>query len=329
VLTTTFTSLTGIDHPIVQAGMGNDCGWEIAAAVSNAGALGSIGGIGRTPDELAAEMRRCREETSRPWAVNIVTFDWAPFAADLVEAAIAGGAPWITLSFGDPLAALERCKAAGVRTMVQVQDYPAAQRVLAARPEALIVQGMEAGGHTGQRGTLSFAAQVLDAAGDIPVIVAGGVGNGRGLAAALAMGAAGDVMGTRFKASREFGPAMPHGEAQKAAIVRSDGEDTVFDPINDIAYGLEWPRGILGRALANEFTREWLGRGEELAAAVAAESQPFGFVAKLARDPATVINWAGESSGLVRELLPAAEIVRATVAEAETLLARAAAVLSR
>lgn len=203
MLTTSLTRMLGIEHPLIQAGMGAECGARLAAAVSNAGALGSIGTIGAPPDHLAAELEACHAATKLPFAVNVVTFDWAPFARDLVEVALAGRAPVVTLSFGDPLPALERCRAAGVRVVVQVQDLVGARAAIAARPDALMVQGTEAGGHTGRRGTLGFAAQVLDLAADLPVVVAGGIGTGRGLAAALAMGAAGAVVGTRFKATHE------------------------------------------------------------------------------------------------------------------------------
>src|SRR5262249_31161656 len=192
----------------------------------------------------------------------------------------------------EPLAHLDRCKAAGLATIVQVQDLAGARAAIAARPDAIIVQGNEAGGHTGRRGTLGFAAQVLDLAGDVPVLVAGGIATGRGVAAALAMGAAGAVVGTRFKASVEY--ACP--DALKQAILASDGSDTLYDEIFDEAYGLEWPHGGIGRAMRNHFTAEWESRRAELRAKVAA-APPFAVVAELAQDPATCINWAGESSG--------------------------------
>jgi nitronate monooxygenase len=338
MLHTALTRLLGIDHPVIQAGMGAECGARLAAAVSNAGALGSIGSIGGPPDRLAAEIAACRAATARPFAVNVVTWDWAPFARELVEVALAAGAPIVTLSFGDPLPALERCRKAGVRVLVQVQDVAGARAALAARPDALIVQGTEAGGHTGRRGTLGFAAQVLDMAGDVPVVVAGGVASGRGLAAALAMGAAGAVIGTRFKATREFGiPAgadeePPSLRAQKQAIVASHGEDTLHDPIVDDACGLEWPRGVTGRVLRNRFTEEWLGRRDELRRAVAdaarTSGNPFAFVMSLDEDPERALNWAGESSGQVRAVLPAAEVVREVVRDAETLLRRTSELLA-
>ncbi len=304
MLRTPLTERLGIEHPLIQAGMASDCGARLAAAVSNAGALGSIGSIGGLPDRLAAEIEACRAATTRPFAVNVVTWDWAPFARDLLEVALACGAPIITLSFGDPLPALARCREAGVQVLVQVQDAAGARAALEARPDALIVQGSEAGGHAGRRGTLGFAAQVLDMArepgSDVPVVVAGGIASGRGLAATLAMGAAGD--------------------------------DTVKDPIVDDACSLEWPRGVVGRVLANRFTQEWLGRRDELRRAVQdatrASGNPLAFLTALDEDPERSLNWAGESAGQVREVLPAAEVVRAVVREAAELLRRSAALLA-
>ena len=323
MLSTELTRRLQIDHPIIQAGMGAEAGAELAAAVSNAGALGTIGSVGASPSHLREQIRRCRETTAKPFAVNIITWDIAPVAERWVDVAIEERVPVVTLSFGDPLPALERCRAAGLRTIVQVQDLAGARVAIAARPDVLIVQGNEAGGHTGRRGTLSFAAQVLDLAGDLPVVVAGGIANGRGLAAALALGATGVVMGTRFKATEEF--LSPR--QQKEAIVASDGSNTLYDEILDLAYGWVWPNQVLGRALRNRFTEEWTGRAEELRAAVAAQEKPFAFVGRLAADPETAINWAGESAGLIDEILPAAEVVQRTVRQAEDLLRAVAGVI--
>lgn len=324
MLTTPFTRIFGVRHPIIQAGMSSDCGWELAAAVSNAGALGTIGSLGRTPDNLREEIGRCRAETDQPFAVNIATFQWAPFADQLLEVAIAEEVPVVTLSFGDVLTALRRCRAAGVRVMVQVQSMAAAREVLFEGPDLLIIQGHEAGGHTGTRGTLSFAAQALGIAAGTPIAVAGGIGNGRGLAAVLTMGASAAVMGTRFKATVEFGPLANLDAEQKAALVASDGDDTVHDPIADIAIGMTWPPGIAGRVMRNRFTEEWLGRANDLRTAVAAAPEPFGWTARNNQAPDTILNWAGESAGLVDGVRPAAEIVAETVTEAETLLRGAA-----
>lgn len=327
MLSTNFTRDFDVDHPVIQAGMASDCGWQLAAAISSAGGLGTIGSIGRMPDNLRSEIRRYREETDRPFAVNVCTFNWAPFADELLDVALDEAVPAVTVSFGGIISALERCRSAGVRTMVQVQTMAEAREVLAAGTDLLIVQGHEAGGHTGTRGTLSFAAQALRAAGDTPVAVAGGIGDGRGLAAVLAMGAAAALMGTRFKATPEFGPLVTLDSEQKAAIVASDGDNTVHDEITDIAMGMTWPPGIAGRVIRNRFTEEWLDRDEDLRTAVAAIPERFGWTTRNNQSPDTVLNWAGESAGLVDAVRPAAEVLRETVAEAEELLRAAAGVV--
>jgi nitronate monooxygenase len=328
MLSTVLTRALAIDHPIIQAGMSSDCGASLAAAVSNAGGLGTVGSLGRTPENLEQQLAETRASTSRPWSVNVATFDWSPFAASLLDVAIGARPDVVTLSFGNTLPAVEKCQAAGIRTLVQVQDFAGARAALAARPFGVIVQGNEAGGHTGQRGTLSFAAQVLDIAGDIPVIVAGGVANGRGLAGALAMGAAGVLMGTRFKATPEFGgPQTGHLDAQREAIVAQDGDHTIGTVAADVALGMQWPAGIISRILANRFTDEWVGREEALRAEVARQAQPFGWTSANNNRPDNMLNWAGESAGLVDEILPAPEIVRRTVAEAEAYLRRIDALL--
>lgn len=322
MLTTSLTRLLGIDQPIIQAGMGAWATADLAAAVSNAGGLGTLGSIGASPDAFDANIRRCADLTERPFAVNLVCFDWAPFASQMLDIALSRGVRVVTLSFGEPWQALGRCRVAGVTTIVQLQDVEAAGKALAAGADALVVQGNEAGGHTGKRGTLSLAAQVLEFAGDVPVAVAGGIANGRGLAAALAMGAGGVVMGTRFKATGEFAI----DSAAKEDVVASNGGNTYYGPIVDLAYGGEWPNQVTGRVLSNRFTAEWHGREQELSAAVAAQP-PYAFAEALDRDPATRLNWAGESAGMVHEILPAADVVHRTVAEAEALLRAAAAML--
>jgi nitronate monooxygenase len=334
MLHTDLTRALGIEHPILQAGMATDAGAALAAAVSEAGALGCIGSIGGSPADLAAEVEACRNGTQRPFAVNVVTWDWAPFARDLIDVALDGGAPVMVLSFGDPIPALERVRAAGRKVVVQVQDVDGARRAIAARPDVVIAQGNEAGGHTGRRGTLSFAAQVLDLAGDVPVAVAGGVGSGRGLAAALAMGAGGVHVGTRFKATPEFGvraggvAATPVIEAMKRAIVASDGSNTLHDEIVDDACSLDWPNGVTGRVLRNAFTRAWQGRRDDLRAEVARiaarDGHGFAFMLGLEQSPDTALNWAGESAGSVAAIEPAAEVVAKMLREARALLARLA-----
>lgn len=326
MLATELTRRLGIEHPIIQAGMGGGgCGPELVSAVSNAGALGTLATIGTRTEDAAIAIAGTRALTNRPFALNIVCFPWAPFWEEHVELAVRERPPVVTLSFGDPVPALRRLKEAGVPVIVQVQGLAGAKAALAEGPDAIIVQGNEAGGHTGRRGTLSFAAQVLDLAGDVPVALAGGIANGRGLAAALAMGASGVVMGTRFKATSEFAidPAV------RQAIVESDGSNTIYDEIVDLARGGLWPNGVTGRVIRSAFTDEWDGRDEELVERVRSFERPQLFMAQYGSAALQQLNWAGESSGLVDEILPAAEVVRRTMAEAEELLARVAGVLAR
>lgn len=317
MLSTELTRVLGIEHPIISAGMGGEAGPALAAAVSNAGALGSMGTIGVPPSRLREMIAQCRDATTKPWALNIVTFASAPFAEEDLALALEERPPVLTVSFGDSVPAIRRATEAGIPVIAQVQNAEAARVVLAERPAAIIVQGNEAGGHTGTRGTLSLAAQVLEVAGDVPVVLAGGIANGRGLAAALAMGAAGVTMGTRFKATEEFAGSP----TQKAAIAASNGDNTAAAAVFDAPYPIDWPSGVVGRAMRSRFYEEWNGREADLRKK-AAEMPPFALVGELARSPETEINWAGESSGLIAEILPAAEVVARTVREAAALLAR-------
>jgi nitronate monooxygenase len=269
-----------------------------------------------------AEIEATRTATGRPFAVNVLTFDFAPVARPIIDAVIDAAPPVVTLSFGEPTRYVERCRDAGCLTLVQVQDIAGLRAALDAGADAVIVQGNEAGGHTGRRGTLSFLAQALELAGEIPIVAAGGIANGRGLAGALAMGAAGCVMGTRFKATIEF-EALAASE--KDQIVASDGDDSVYDQSSDVASGVEFPDGIAPRVLRSQFTEAWTGRDDELRAKVN-EMAPLAFVMELAGN-GNAINFAGESAGLIDAILPAAEVVRRTVAEAEHHLSNVAAIV--
>lgn len=321
MLSTQLTRRFGIEHPIISAGMALWAGANLASAVSNAGGLGTIGTIAASPRAVREEISRLRAVTGRPFSANLVCFEWAPFASQMLDVVIEERVPIVTLSFGTPLEWVAPVKAAGLQVIVQVQDLQAARAAIVAMPDAIIVQGNEAGGHTGRRGTLNFTAQVLDEAGDIPIVVAGGIATGRGLAAALAMGAAGVVMGTRFKATPEFNA----DDGLKAQIVASDGGNTFYGEAVDLVRGFRWPNGVTGRVLQSRFTAEWGERPEALLDAVKKEPARFGEA--MENDPERRINWAGESSGLVHELLPAGEIVHRVSAEAEALLRASAGVL--
>ncbi|GAB4585969.1 NAD(P)H-dependent flavin oxidoreductase [Nocardia sp. IFM 10818] len=310
VLTTPFTRLFGIEHPIVSAPMGGIAGGALAAGVSNGGALGMIGGGREQIAWLEREWQLARANTTRPfgigfqtWAVEPATVAWA------VERAPAA----IMLSFGDPTPFAEMVRAAGIPLLIQVTGLDAARRALDAGASVLIVQGSEAGGHgEGSRGTLPLVPAVADLAGGTPVLAAGGISDGRGLAAALVLGASGALLGTRFQATPE---ALITVEGAKA-LLDASGDDTERNRILDIARGAGWPAEYPARTLRNAFLDRWRGREPELLADLAAAQQEYR------DDPQAAPIWAGEGVGLVTALESAADLVVRLVAEAEQAIGR-------
>jgi nitronate monooxygenase len=321
MITTPFTKTFGVRHPLIQAGMGG-AGPDLVVAASDAGALGSLGTVGLGPGQVSTAIGEIQARTDHPFGVNILMFAWAPFAMGHIDEALRSGARIVTLSFGDPTAGLRACQDAGARTIVQVQDMERARQALDLGADMVIAQGAEAGGHSGTRGTLSFAAQVLGIAGSTPVGVAGGIADGRGVAAVLAMGASAAVVGTRFKVCHEF----PSSDREKDEIIRSTGDDTYQGPETDEAIALVWPTGIFGRVVRNDFTDAWVGRREELRQRVAELGPPFGFVGELGRQ-GTSVNWAGESAGLVDRRQPAADVVDEIMEDAAARLGAVAGLL--
>jgi nitronate monooxygenase len=180
------------------------------------------------------------------------------------QTCLAEQVPTLAFSFGDPTPYIARAKAAGAKVICQVQSIESLRIALAAGVDVVVAQGNEAGGHTGQLGTLPFLAQALEIAGKTPVIASGGIGSGRALAAVLAAGAEGAWIGTPLLATHE---AIEVADSYKKCIVESDGQDTVFTRMYDIMYDLRFPDGIAGRARINRVTREWHGRETELRAA--------------------------------------------------------------
>lgn len=242
MLRTRFTEMFGLDHPVMSAPMALHSGGTLAAAVSAAGGLGSFGGVhpARGPDWIQAEIAAIRAATDRPFAVGFITA-FVPFFGPLFEATLAGAPPVVALSFGDPKPWIDQARAAGARVMCQVQNYEDAALAVDAGAEILVAQGTEAGGHTGTMSLLPFLAGVVARYPDIPVLAAGGITDGRTLAAALTAGADGAWLGTAFLATTE---AVEVHDIHKQLIVESDGSDTVFTQAYDIVSGLPWPAGI-------------------------------------------------------------------------------------
>jgi nitronate monooxygenase len=320
IFRTRFTEQVGIDYPIVLAPMAGFSGGRLAAAVSNAGGLGLVGGGYGDSAWLRRELELVRGETDRPWGVGFITWH---ASEEVVELALSYQPKAVFLSFGDPCRYASRVKAAGALLICQVQEVAAALDAVAAGADLIVAQGSEAGGHGATRATLPLVPTVVDAVAPVPVLAAGGIVDGRGLAAALMLGAHGAVMGTRFLATQQ---SLMH-PAAKERIVAADGSDTVRTRVFDPVRGYDWPEGFTVRALRNAHVARWHGREDALDAAIVEESERYA-AAVAAGDFETVGIFAGEGVDLVREIMPAGELVRCIGTEAADRLREGPVLLS-
>ena len=299
--------------------MGAVAGGRLAAAVSNAGALGLVGGGYGDPGWMRAELSTARSEASRPWGVGLITWH---ATQEAVELALGYEPHAFMLSFGDPGPFVPAIKEAGCALICQVQSVEGGRAARAAGADFIVAQGTEAGGHGADRATLPLVPAVVDAVAPTPVLAAGGITDGRGLAAALMLGAHGALMGTRFYATTE---ALGH-ERAKERIVAAMGGETRRTRIFDIVREHEWPRPYTGRAIRNPFMDRWDGREDDLAAALDEEIP--GFQAAVREgDLDTAMVWAGEGIDLISDVAPAGELVRRIGAEAEACLRHASELL--
>ena len=308
------TDLLGLEYPIVLAPMASVSGGKLAAAVSNAGGLGLVGGGYGDPDWMRRELHICSEKTDKPWGLGLITWAAAPEA---VELALSYEPNAFMLSFGDPRPYARTIIAAGCTFICQVQDVEGALLAQDAGADIIVAQGTEAGGHGAVRSTLPLVPAVVDAVQPIPVLAAGGIADGRGLAAAFMLGAQGVLMGTRFYAATE---ALGHQKA-KAEIVEARGGETHRTRVFDLVRGRDWREPYTGRALRNQFGERWDKREEELRSKLDEEARRFG-MAQDSGDFETAMIWAGEAVDLISDVLPAADIVRHIGAEAERCLTR-------
>ena len=328
MIRTRFTDLFGLDHPVMSAPMAMHSGGRLAAAVTAAGGLGSFGGVHSSngPDWLRGEVETIRATTDGPFAIGFITPFLEPTRA-MFEAALETRPTAIALSFSDPADWIAPIRAAGAKVICQVQTPGDAAEAVAAGADVLAVQGNEAGGHTGPMSMLPLLSHVVDRYPDTPVLTAGGVGDGRTLAAALMAGADGAWMGTAFLATPE---AVEVDDVHKQLIVESDGADTVFTHAYDIVSGSPWPSHIGERVRDNGFTREWKGRADELRdrrEEVLAQHGPPDYAATPNPDTDPVLY--GQSAGFVSSVRPAADVVRSISEDAEQILrARPAALLA-
>jgi nitronate monooxygenase/enoyl-[acyl-carrier protein] reductase II len=310
---TDLTRLLGIGAPIVQGSFGPWTSVALSAAVSEAGGLGSIGTALVDPTRVTALIAEMRERTDRPFAVN---HTWRPLSEDAFRVTLEARPAVISLALGGPGDLPARAHEAGVRFMAQVHTVEQAVRAAEAGADIVIAQGAEAGGFGGEVSTMALVPQVVDAIAPIPVLAAGGIADGRGLAAALALGAQGVNIGTRFLAATET--EIPDG--YKDAILGAASQDAVrvafADSVFPPASGPD-PYGTRPRALRTEFIDRYNAEppadgpavGRELVAAVRAghghELVPF----------------CGQTAGLIERVLPARSIVETMVREASEQLA--------
>ena len=314
MLHTQICQLLGIDHPIMSAPMSGSASAILAAAVSDAGGFGIIGS-GNNPDAgwIKDQIQQARELTKRPFGVGFISA-W-PGLEGSIKTALDEKVAAVCHSFADPTPFIHDAHAAGVRVIVQVQDMKDAKASVDAGADIITAQGNEAGGHTGYLGTVSFLLAVLDIAGSIPVVSAGGISDGRGMAAALMMGAAGVWIGTRFVATPEWA-----GEQWvKDRVVEAQAGDTALTRGYDLAANAPFPLNTGDRVLRNDFTDLWHGRYEEVISR-RSELQEEVVTAAAAADASVAPVRAGNAAGLVDRIEPAGDIVRRIAAQAEELI---------
>jgi enoyl-[acyl-carrier protein] reductase II len=306
-----------IQYPIFQAGMGFVAHAELAAAVSNAGGLGCLGSGSMSAKELKEQIRLCRELTDRPFAVDILFAEVKSDPAErdavrytanvqqIIDVTLEEQIPVIVSGLGNPAGIIASAHAQGATVMSLCGNVKQGRRLASAGVDVIIAQGHEAGGHTGRIGTLTLVPQIVDAVG-LPVLAAGGMADGRGLLAALALGAEGIWMGTRFVASVE---AYAHVN-YKNKIVEIDEEGTTITRCHS---------GKPCRLIRNRFTDSWVGRESEILP-FPLQSMRIGFkLAEKARYEGKVEEGGlacGQSAGMIDSVKPAGQIVRDVMAEA-------------
>ena len=314
MIRTPLCDLLGIEHPILQGGMAWAASAELAAAVSNAGGLGIVGAGNQPPEVVRREVRRAQELTDRPFGANVPIFTGG--VEERLQVFVDEGVQVITFGGGTAGPYLGPLRRAGICVIPVVASVALARRLAREGVDALIAEGMESGGHVGDVATLPLVPQVVDAV-KIPVIAAGGLADGRGLAAALALGAAGIQMGTRFICSTE----CPAHDNYKQRIVRAHDRATVVtgDSFNHPVRCIRGPfvrrLGALERQGVSETEFLDYGAGRLRAAIVDGDVQEGSVM-------------AGQSAGLVDELLPVQEIIDSIVAEAEASIRRSASLLA-
>lgn len=315
MITTRFTERFGVACPVMNAPMSGAAGAELAAAVYAGGGLGTIGGSRpQGAAWLTAEIARARPLIHGPLAVGFIVTD--SLFAESFAVALRERIPIILLSFGDAHRFVAPAHDAGATVIVQVRTVAEAAQAAEAGADLIAAQGNEGGGHTGMISTLALLPAVVDAVGaHVPVIAAGGIADGRGLAAALLLGADAAWVGTRFAVTRE----SMHPEFTKRRVVAAGTDDTVYTRSFDLARNSDFGAGVAGRAVRNEFTNRWHERDAEVVQQ--RDALATQLLDALHREDATVYSvWAGSASGVIHDIPAAAEVVQRLTHEAEAVL---------
>lgn len=303
----TITELLDITYPIISAPMAGVSGGELARAVSLAGGLGLIGAGYSDATWLQQQL-----EITAGTRIGIGFITWQlAQKPELLKIALAKNPVAIMLSFGDATKFVEPIKSSGTKLICQVQTVKDAKIVAKQGADIIVAQGSEAGGHGATRGTFAFVPAVVDAVSPIPVIAAGGIADGRGLAAAMMLGAKGVLIGTRFYACTE---ALGNPSA-KQLIVKSSGDETLRSNIIDYARGLDWLKPYTGRTLKNKFTDKW-EHETDLADKINDDERNKYKQALLDEDYSIASVFAGEDIDLIHEILSAEEIVKRIMEDA-------------
>ncbi len=301
---TKLTKLLGIKYPIIQGGMAWTSDAVLAAAVSNAGGAGIIGSGGRTTEWTRDEVRKAKTLTDKPFGVNVMLM--APNIAEIIDMLCEEKVAFVTLGAGNPVPHIEKFHNAGIKVIPVVPNVKLAKRIEAAGADAMVIEGMEAGGHIGQQTTMALMENVLPQIKNIPVLVAGGISDGRALAAALLMGAEGVQIGSRFLLTTEC-PAHP---AAKQAII--DATDT-----DSAVTGFSRGHGV--RCLKNAFTQKFSEK--EISGAPQEELNAMGTgTNKRGIMEGDIVNgtvMVGQSLNVLNDILPCKEVIERMMAEAQ------------
>ena len=314
-LSTPLTELLDIEHPVILAPMGMVSGGRLASAVTSAGGLGLIGAGYGNAEWLDREF-----EAAGNARIGVGFITWSlDKQPELLDRCLERSPAAVMFSFGDPAPYVPRVKDAGGRVICQVQTVRDARAAAEAGADLIVAQGTEAGGHGASRATLPLVPAVTDAVAPLPVAAAGGIADGRGVAAAFALGAAGVLLGSYFYVSEE---SLVHPRL-KQAVLAGSGDDVVRTKVFDMVRGYTWPEPYTGGALANDFLQRWHGREAELEASMQSEMPRYAEAAAQG-DPDTHVLFISQSADLLRESKPAGEMLERLMAETERELTRLA-----